>query len=116
MISKNDSPRAKAAALGARLKQARLNRDMSQLELSEKSGLSRRSIMNAEKGHVSLEDLIALLDSLGVRNSIDSMLPDQPVSPMELLKLKGRVRQKASGENKSKTHYKIKTAKVNPEW
>lgn len=115
IIKSSDSPLRKSVILGERLKQARLNLDLSQIELSEKSGVSRRSIINAEKGKVSLVDLIALLDALGVKNGVDTLLPSQPISPMQLLKLKGRVRKKASGGNKAEPANQIKVAKV-VEW
>lgn len=114
-INQDDSPHAKAVALGERIKQARLNRDMSQIELSDKTGISRKLIIKAEKGQVSLEDLIALLDALGVKNNLDSILPHQSISPIQLLKLKGRTRKHASGRNK-KSPQQIKTAKVSSEW
>lgn len=116
IISPSDTPAAKAEALGSRLKQARLNRDWSQLELSKKSGVSRRLIIKAEKGIVSLQDFIALLDALGLSNSMDVLLPHQSISPMQLLKLKGKVRKKASGEHKADRKIQIKTAQVKAEW
>ncbi len=114
-ISQDDSPHAKAEALGARLKQARLNRDMTQTELSGETGITRKMIMNAEKGQVSLVDLIAMLDALGVKNNLDAILPHQPISPIQLLKLQGKSRKKASGRNK-KEPTKIETAKVDAGW
>lgn len=47
------SSHAKALEIGERIKQARLNKDLTQVEISEISGLERRAIINAEKGKVT---------------------------------------------------------------
>ena len=60
----NISPAAIAEEIGNRLKQARLNADLTQAEVASLSGLDRRTILNAEKGKVRLENLIAILVSL----------------------------------------------------
>lgn len=99
-IKSSDSPHAKAVEIGARLKQARLNRDLTQTEVSEQSGLERRVVLNAEKGKVSLEDFIAILDALKMGDELNNLLPPQPISPIQVLKLRGRVRKRASGGNK----------------
>lgn len=111
-----NSPDVRAASLGLRLKQARLNRDWTQAEVSEKTGLSERSVMNAEKGRVTLRDLISILDVLGVANGIDTLLPEQQISPMQMLKLSGRIRKKGSGKNKRSPDNVIKKAKVDSAW
>lgn len=55
------SPAAIADELGNRLKQTRLNADLTQAEVASRSGLNRRTILNAEKGKVQLENLAAIL-------------------------------------------------------
>ena len=84
------SSHAKALEIGERIKQARLNKDLTQVEISEISGLERRAIINAEKGKVTLENLIAYLDALNMRDQIDLFLPPQPISPIQLHKLQGK--------------------------
>ena len=100
------SSHAKALEIGERIKQARLNKDLTQVEISEISGLERRAIINAEKGKVTLENLIAYLDALNMRDQIDLFLPPQPISPIQLHKLQGKERKKASGEHKANSNNK----------
>ena len=95
------SPAALAEQIGKRLKQARLNADLTQLEVAERAGLSRKLIMNAEKGRVQLEYLIAILMVLGLDTQLDTFLPPQSISPLQLLKLQGGKRQRASGHRVS---------------
>ena len=59
MITENKSPAAIAETLGERLKQARLNHDMTQAEVAALAGLSRKVVLNAEKGKIQLEGLVA---------------------------------------------------------
>ncbi|POB69441.1 transcriptional regulator, partial [Vibrio vulnificus] len=41
---------ALAEEIGDRLKQARLNRDLTQSEVAEIAGIARKTVLNAEKG------------------------------------------------------------------
>ena len=87
---------ALASELGQRLQRARLDLNLTQLEVAQHAGVSRKIVMNAEAGQVSLENLIAILMTLDLLNHLDSFLPEQPFSPVQLLKLRGKVRQRAS--------------------
>ena len=87
--------------LGQRLKQARLNADITQTELAKRAGLNRRTILNAEKGKVQLDNFIAILTALGLTDQLNIFLPDQQLSPLQLAKLKGRKRKRASRKNQA---------------
>lgn len=96
---------ALAIELGARLQRARLNLNLTQLEVAQHAGVSRKIVMNAEAGQVSLENLIAILMTLDLVEHLDLFLPEQPCSPIQLLKLRGNVRQRAgrkSNQNSKK--------------
>ena len=90
------SPSAIAEILGERLKQARLNADMTQAQVAEQSGISRKAVLNAEKGKAQLETLIAILAALNLTSQLDNFLPIQKISPLQLAKLQGKKRQRAS--------------------
>ena len=96
------SPIAIAEQLGERLKQARLNADLTQAELASRTGLNRRTILNAEKGKAQLKNLVAILVSLGMAEQINMFLPVQEISPLQLAKLEGKKRQRASRSQKKK--------------
>ncbi len=65
MKLENMSPIAIAEELGNRLKQVRLNADLTQAEVASRAGLNRRSILNAEKGKVQLKNLVAYISLNG---------------------------------------------------
>ncbi|HAV2940158.1 TPA: helix-turn-helix transcriptional regulator, partial [Acinetobacter baumannii] len=75
MYSENDSPVYIASVLGERLKRIRLNRDMTQAEVASKAWISRRTVLNAEKGNVKLSDLIAILAALNMINNFNVLIP-----------------------------------------
>ncbi|MBT3353466.1 MAG: helix-turn-helix domain-containing protein [Candidatus Scalindua sp.] len=92
--------------LGNRLRQARINADLTQAEVASRAGLNRRTILNAEKGKVQLENLVAILVSMDMADQINMFLPIQEISPIQLAKLRGRERQRASRAKKRNTRTK----------
>ena len=60
------SPEALAERLGQRLKQARLNANLTQTDIAERAGLSRKVVMNAEKGKAQLLSFIAIMMALNL--------------------------------------------------
>ena len=89
--------------IGDRLKQARLDRNMTQAALSNLIGVSRRTIQKAEEGEVStLKTLIALLRGLVLLDRLDLLLPEtlSPDQPLD-----AKLRQRASGAGRK--HRKV---------
>ena len=101
-MSNTAAPAALALVLGERLKQARLNSDFTQEQVAERAGLTRKTVLNAEKGQVKLEHLLAIMQALDLLEHFNQWLPEQPISPIQLVKLKGKTRQRASGRSSSK--------------
>lgn len=95
------SDRAIQAVMGERLRRERLNRDMTQPELAERAGISRRTLQKLEAGHSStVATLLRVLRALALMDRIDALLPDPGPSPIQLAILQGRERQRASGRRK----------------
>lgn len=92
----NMSPAALAEELGARLKQARLNADYTQTDLATRAGLSRKVVLNAERGKAQLENVVAILVALNLTEQLNLFIPKQEISPLQLAKMKGKERQRAS--------------------
>jgi putative transcriptional regulator len=105
----NMTASAFAEEIGERLKQARLNRDLTQSEVAVLAGVARKTVLNAEKGKVQLEILIAIMMALDLTDQIDLFLPKQQISPLQLAKLQGKKRQRASGQRRD-------TDEETPEW
>lgn len=95
------TPVAIAEELGVRLRQARLNANLTQAEVASRAGLTRTTVLNAEKGKVQLENLVAILASMDMVNQLNVFLPAPEISPIQLARLKGQERQRAS---KTKTN------------
>lgn len=91
------SPKVIVEQLGERLKQARLNQNITQEAIADRIGVSRRTIINAEKGQATLETFVAIMQVLDLTNQLNLFLPAQAVSPIQLAKLQGSKRQRASG-------------------
>ena len=89
---------ALAAEIGERLKQARLNRNLTQADVAALAGVARKTVLNAEKGKVQLDIMIAILMALDLTGQLDLFLPKQEISPLQLAKLQGKKRQRASGQ------------------
>ncbi len=105
------SPSAVTEELGHRLKQARLNTNLTQAEVALKAGMTRRAVLEAEKGKVQLEKFVAILLALNMGDQLNTFLPVQEISPLQLVKLKGRQRQRASKPKKNP-----ETDENNPSW
>lgn len=96
MDLKNMSIYAITHELGERIRQARLNRNLTQAELADKTGLSIKAIVNTEKGKSKLDTFVAVLVALDIAEQLNLFLPVQEISPIQLAKLKGKKRQRAS--------------------
>jgi len=95
-ISKFLSDDAILEALGVRIARRRLSRQMTQAALAEEAGLSKRTVERIEGGGTSqLLSLIRVLRVLDLLNGLDLLVPDTGPRPMDLLKLKGKQRQRA---------------------
>lgn len=84
------------AEMGKRLKACRLRKNYTQSELAGKAGISVLSVQNLEKGRsVSLSTFISVLRFLNILANLDNLVPEPPISPVELLKMKGKTRMRA---------------------
>ena len=87
--------------LGAQLKQMRLNKNLTQKQLSELSGLSRSAISDLEnKGTGSMNSFVRILRALEKLEIFRHFISEAPVSPIQIAKLKGKTRKRASGVTK----------------
>lgn len=85
------------ARIGKKFKTIRINANMTQKELSEKSGISLMTISGFESGRtaVSLVTFIQLLRALDQLELIDApFLQPEPVSPRLLYKMESKKRKR----------------------
>lgn len=85
--------------VGARLERYRLQQNRTLQELAEAAGVSYRTARRAEAGESSpsLVTVVKLLRALGRLEALDAFLPAPTISPIQMARLGGRVRQRASG-------------------
>ncbi len=100
MINFAMTDRAIAKELAKRIKQQRLNKDLSQRSVAESAGISITAIQGVEKGESTILTLIKVLRVLGSLDGLESFLPEIIVSPLALAKLEEKKRKKASGKRK----------------
>jgi len=84
--------------IGVRTRRERLNQNLTQETLSQRAGVSRRVVLDLEKGKgCGLSSLIEILRALRKLDQLDAFLPDPGISPLQLAKFRGHERQRASG-------------------
>lgn len=87
------------AVLGERASRQRLNLNTTQAVLSERAGVTRIVVQHLEGGRgCTLRNMIRILRALGLLDQLDAFLPEPGLSPIQLARLKGRVRHRATGK------------------
>ena len=83
--------------IGRRLRRRRLELNLTQQSIADQAGLNRTTVSEIERGKPSgLLTLVQLLRALDSLDDLDAMLPDPGPSPLQLARLKGRERRRAS--------------------
>lgn len=87
--------------VGERLKKLRLEYNITQNDLAKKTGLSRVSISKIERGMgVNLSSLIQIMRGLRVLENIEHLIPEQEISPIEIIRLKNKTKKKRASRKK----------------
>ena len=87
--------------LGLRFKDYRIVSDLTQQEVSDKSGVSVVTIRKFENGNLydlKMGTLIALLKAINFTQGLDELLPEIPISPYELEKIQQGKRKRVRHE------------------
>jgi len=103
-ISKDMSDKATLLELGSRIARCRLNQNMTQEALAIEAGVSTPTVQRLEQGHsTQLANFIRILRALDMLEQFDSLIPEPNISPMQQLKMGGKIRQRASLPTKDKS-------------
>ena len=93
------------AALCKRLESIRLSRNITQAQLAEEAGVSPRTIGRLEKGQgVSVDTFIRIMMALGIQQSLEALLPDPTVRPIERIGIGSGERKRARPTQASDEH------------
>ena len=97
------SDQAVLEELGERIHRCRLDNDISQEDVARRAGVGRNVVQNVENGKIyTIMGLIRILRALGLIGELDRLFSDLGPNPLELVKLKGHQRQRASGRRKER--------------
>ena len=89
-----------------RFKAYRISYPLTQKELSDKSGVSLRSITRFESGEdISLVNFMKLMNAMELMNNFVNVIPDMNNRPSSYLK-NVKTRQRASAKRKADTGFK----------
>jgi len=81
--------------IGDRLERRRIDAGLTQAQLAEEAGVSKRTVERIEAGHsTDLVMLVRVLRVLQLLEGLDQSVPDLPQSPLMLLKGRGRARKR----------------------
>jgi len=82
--------------LGQRLARMRLSQGLTQEQLADAAGVSKRTVQRLEDGTpAQLANLIRYLRALGRLEARDALLPSDSPNPIDLLERRGQPRQRA---------------------
>ena len=102
-IQKLMTAEAVLTELGRRISRRRLDLGMTQAAAAEEAGLSKRTVEHIESGDdIRVTSLIRYLNVLDLIDGLNSIVPETEPRPMEVLRMKGMERQRASSKQSQK--------------
>ena len=101
-ISKLVTDDAILAETGRRIARHRLDHQVSQADLAEQAGVSKRTVERIEAGaSAQFSTIIRILRVLDLLPGLAQLIPEPIPRPLDLLKRQGKVRQRATAKRKS---------------
>ena len=88
--------------IGHRLERRRIDAGLTQAQLAEEAGISKRTVERIAAGHsTDFVMLLRVLRALKLLEGLDQLVPDLPQSPLVLLKGRGRARKRVGQSRRS---------------
>jgi len=101
-IDKLMSDDAILAELGRRLARRRIDLQLTQADLAHEAGISKRTVERIEAGaSAQMASIIRISRVLDLAPGLDQLIPPAGPRPMDLVKIKGKRRQRASSSRKA---------------
>jgi transcriptional regulator with XRE-family HTH domain len=96
-IDKDLSDSAVIEEIGRRITRRRIDMNLTQATLAERAGIGKRTVERVENGEsAQLSSVVRMLRVLDLLPALDAMLPEAGIKPLDVVKLKGRQRKRAS--------------------
>lgn len=96
-IENRMSDEAVLVELGQRLARRRIDLGLTQAQAAEEAGVGKRTVERVESGNdTQVATLIRLLRVLHLTDELNRLVPEPGPRPMDLLRLKGKERKRAS--------------------
>ena len=93
--------------LGKKIKTYRIMKELSQEDLSDKTGISKRSISRLEQGEsIQMDNLFKILIALDLGDNIDLLVPDQTRRPSYYLENPDSGPQRVRKKKSEKTSFR----------
>ncbi len=91
-----------AKLMGTRLAQVRIRANLTQQQLADRAGLGLRTVQRLERGEVSsqLIGFLKVCRVLRLSGRLEAVLPEQSVSPLELLRRQAKPRRRVRPSRK----------------
>lgn len=100
-ISKLLTDDAILTEIGERIARNRLDLQLTQAEVADQAGVSKRTVERIEAGgSAQMTSMFRVLRVLNLLPGLDRMIPEVGPRPMDLLKRKGKLRQRASSSRR----------------
>lgn len=119
MIMPEMTDKAIQAEIGERFKQLRLRKNITLERLSHNTMISINTLKSLEKGRAKLDTMIGVLRELGSLEELNGFIAPIEVSPIQLAKMQGKKRQRASREGakeKPLDSHLPKSIKIGESW
>ena len=85
------------AEIGQRIAHRRIEMRLTQAVAAERAGIGKRTLEAIEAGNdCQFSSLISLLRVLNLFEHLNQLVPEATISPMEMLKMQGKQRKRAS--------------------
>lgn len=95
------SNKAVLTEIGRRLGHRRVELELTQADLSRETGVSKRTVERIEAGDsTQTSTLIGVMRVLGLLEAFGGAIPESGPRPMDLLKLRGKERQRVSSKKR----------------
>ncbi len=91
--------------IGRRMARRRVELELTQAALAEQAGVAKRTVERIEAGlSTQTANLIRIFRVLGLIEGLAALIPETGPRPLDLLRLKGKQRQRASAKKTAKSN------------